>query len=69
MRRLNKSLWPVAVRVQMLKFYADWYLIEAWLEKNLGRYQDKWELVARADNMEYRFKNQADAVFFSLRWL
>ncbi len=62
MRVLKKTIWPHQVHCQPIPLYQHDPRIE-WLEEKLPK--ERWYVVAPHT---FCFKDQKDAVMFSLRW-
>jgi hypothetical protein len=39
-----------------------------WVEQNIGRHGEFWEVKADSVGIQYWFKNEADLMLFILRW-
>lgn len=65
-RKLKKELWPHMIKVNHTSQCDE---IEAWLEQTLGIFKGRWNAVYNYDSTDFYFRNERDAVYFSLRWL
>jgi hypothetical protein len=67
MRMLKTELWPYRVKVNE-KATNDITAIEIWLGETLGTFKNRWNVVYHYDRTDFYFKQQDDAMIFSLRW-
>ncbi len=65
MRRLKKELWPVKITVDKPESTDDIYY---WLGDHLGVFKGRWNAVYQHNCTDFYFRNEKDAVLFSLRW-
>jgi hypothetical protein len=65
MRRLKKELWPYKTKVNLLHSTRE---VEEWLDKTLGAFKGKWNVVQQSTCIEYYFKQDRDLTMFMLRW-
>ena len=65
MRTLKKELWPYKVIVTEPAYDAR---RDVWLSDNLGVFKGRWNAVYFSNQTDFYFKNEQDAVLFSLRW-
>ena len=67
MRVLKKELWPykVAVKSDNTK---DITPVELWLGNKFGTFKGRWNVVYQYNRTDFYFRDQGDAVVFSLRW-
>lgn len=67
MRVLKKELWPykVAVNSDNTK---DITPVEIWLGNKFGTFKGRWNVVYQYNRTDFYFRDQGDAVVFSLRW-
>jgi hypothetical protein len=49
-------------------FTGDIDKIEMWLVNLLGQFKEQWNIVYLHDRTDFYFRNEQDAVFFSLKW-
>lgn len=66
MRELKKELWPYKVMLDKPDSVTE---IEVWLGSQLGTFKGRWNVVYQHNKTYFYFRNQADAVIFSLRWV
>jgi len=65
MRRLKKELWPHKTKLNLLHSTTE---VEEWLDKTLGKFKGKWNVVYHSNCIEYYFKQDRDLTMFMLRW-
>lgn len=64
MRILNKGLWPHRVLVE-----PDIARHEAWLLEHMGPMRGRWNVTEyKLRNIVYYFRDERDAMWFTLRW-
>lgn len=68
MRRLKKELWPYKVKVNDKEFTTDITEMEIWLGEQLGTFKGRWNVVYQYNRTDFYFREQEDAMIFSLRW-
>jgi hypothetical protein len=68
MRVLKKELWPYKVKVNEKEFTTSITEMELWLGEQLGTFKGRWNVVYQYNQTEFYFKQQDDAMIFSLRW-
>jgi hypothetical protein len=68
MRRLKQELWPHKITLKEDESDPRLYLIEAWLEQNMGYITDRWYVVWSPNKSEFYFKDSKDATVFALMW-
>lgn len=70
MRQFKKSIWPYSVTVgKSITDDYNIYDIELWLAEQLGSFREQWNVIYRHNETEFYFRNQNDAVLFSLKWV
>lgn len=67
MRVLKKELWPHSIKIKELTD-DDVYDIENWLGETLGIFKGRWNVVYQYNRTDFYFKDNEDAMMFSLRW-
>ena len=67
MRQLKKELWPYRAKVNG-NFYGAITDIEMWLGEKFGTFKGRWNVVYTTNDTYFYFRNEKDAVMFSLRW-
>ena len=67
MRILKKELWPYRVKVDSANL-ADVTPVETWLGETLGAFKGRWNVVYQYNRTDFYFKDDEDAMMFSLRW-
>jgi hypothetical protein len=65
-RILKKELWPYCVPVE---FTEDIDKMEMWLSNLLGPFKEQWNIVYLQNRTDFYFRNEQDAVLFSLKWV
>ena len=68
MRKLKQELWPHMVTLNKAESDPELYLIEAWLEQNMGIFDNRWHIVYGTSKTDFYFKEDKDAMWFTLRW-
>lgn len=63
MRELKRELWPFKI-----KLGKDQSEAEEWLGKTMGIFKGRWNVVYTCSGNYFYFRNERDAVLFSLRW-
>lgn len=63
MRKLKKEHWPYKIT---LENNTDG--VEDWLFNEYGKFKDRWNAVYRFNSSDYYFRNEGDAVRFTLIW-
>jgi hypothetical protein len=67
MRELKRELWPYRIKVN-LHYTNDITPIELWLGEKFGTFKGRWNVVYQAKHTYFYFRNEQDAVIFSLKW-
>ena len=67
MRVLKKELWPYKITVNP-ENSNDTTPVELWLGNKFGTFKGRWNIVHHWDHTDFYFRDQSDAVMFSLRW-
>jgi len=67
MRELKRELWPHKVKVNS-DVKHDITSIELWLGQKFGTFKGRWNVVYHYNATYFYFRNESDAVMFSLRW-
>ena len=72
-KAFNDSNWPYQITI----YYDDWVLVQSWCEDNIGEFDQDWYKLG-IDPADYfrdgpvrttwLFKEQKNAVAFTLRW-
>ena len=65
-RILKKELWPYCVPVE---FTGDIDKMKMWLGNLLGPFKEQWNIVYLHNRTDFYFRNEQDAVLFSLKWV
>ncbi len=65
MRRLKKELWPAKVTIDNREIAEQ---VELWLGNSFGAFKDRWNVVYHFEKTDYYFRNDKDALMFSLKW-
>jgi len=67
-RILKKELWPYRVPVE---FTEDIDKMEMWLDTAIcpGSFKEQWNIVYLHNRTDFYFRNEQDAVLFSLKWV
>jgi hypothetical protein len=74
-RILKKELWPYCVPVEFTGdidknfINVDIDKMERWLSNLLGPFKEQWNIVYLHNRTDFYFRNEQDAVFFSLKWV
>ena len=68
MRELKRELWPYKVVLRKNGESGDVTKKEIWLGTQLGTYRGRWKILFRPNEIHFYFRNESDAVMFSLRW-
>lgn len=68
MRKLKKDLWPYCIAYNKTGSDSDFREVEEWLGEHIGCYHEKWNAVYHYDHTDLYFKDNKDAVWFSVRW-
>jgi hypothetical protein len=68
MRRLKQELWPHKITLNKVESDPKLYLIEAWLEQNIGLLKGRWIIIYFTNKTDVYFRDSKDATMFSLRW-
>ena len=65
MRELKRDLWPTKVTINKPESVTD---IEVWLGNTLGTFKNRWNVVYHHNTTDFYFKDEHDALVFSLKW-
>ena len=67
MRELKRDLWPVKVTIPTTE---DTSLteMEIWMGGKFGTFKGRWNIVQHWKTADFYFRNEQDALVFSLRW-
>jgi hypothetical protein len=67
MRELKRELWPVKVAVPDTR---DTTLteMEIWMGEKFGTFKGRWNFVQHFKGVDVYFRNEQDAIMFSLKW-
>ena len=68
MRELKRDIWPIKVSLDMNK-ENDIMSMELWMGEKFGTFKGRWNFVQHWKGTDIYFRNEQDAVMFSLRWL
>jgi hypothetical protein len=68
MRKLKKELWPHKITLDKVESDPELYLIEAWLEQNMGLWKDRWIILYFVNKTDVYFRDSKDATVFALMW-
>ena len=68
MRRLKKELWPNKVVVDVDDTMMKIDDIELWLGESYGAFRERWNAVYQHNRTDYYFRNEKDAMWFTLKW-
>ena len=69
MRQLKRELWPHRVVLTKDEISYEFGAMANWLEDQVGQFGLTWNAVRRHDQTDLYFRNRADAVMFSLKWV
>jgi hypothetical protein len=67
MRELKRELWPVKVALDINKEH-DIMAMELWMGEKFGTFKGRWNFVQHWKGTDVYFRNEQDALMFSLRW-
>ena len=68
MRILKKTLWPHCVKLNVEENSDSMYDLEIWLGETLGQFKNRWNCVYHHTRTDFYFRDQEDAMMFTLRW-
>jgi hypothetical protein len=69
MRELARSAWPHKIRLNYVADNDSLTRMETWLRNNVGEDSKHWYVIYHYDGTDFYFKDQQDAVWFSLKWV
>jgi hypothetical protein len=70
MEELTKDLCTIKVRITPPKvgYYLHAEIVGEWLEHNVGKFKDTWDVIYNGSMIDYYFQDEVTATFFALRW-
>lgn len=68
MRELKRELWPVKVSLDEAK-ERNLTEMEIWMGQKFGTFKGRWNIVQHFRGVDFYFRNEQDAVMFSLKWV
>lgn len=67
MRELKRELWPVKVSLDGTKEH-DLMAMELWMGERFGTFKGRWNIIQHWKGVDFYFRNEQDALMFSLKW-